>query len=255
MRVKPDYTQGDWQELADGYRATRTFAVLDLAGTSSDVLRSAANAVGIPDRNDPHPHESSIVVVRKTSRPLNDTSALVSVEYEVPTWENSPELVSQEITLDASVDEEKVYFDINSARIAAQYTIAGVGIVTQYPSATIARSRVTATIRKLETTSEGDLLLRSVAYMETVNNAVWFGWPAKTWKVEDLQSRPSKLSGYRAVTYTLVYNPDDWRFLATFIDRGRLPPDAAEGNGFAFFDTRQLTDFSQLPITVPVAPP
>lgn len=253
-RVVPDFTQGEWTEFADGKRAVRTFTVHDLIGTSSAILKQAAEETGIPALGDPHPEDASIVVVDKSSRPMHDASAMVACTYEIPTWRNSPGIVSQEITLDASVSEEKVYFDLNSNRIAAQYTIPGVGITVQYPSATVARSRVTATINKLEQTSEGDLLLRASEFVETVNNALWFNWPAKTWKIEDIQSRPSPRNGWREVTYTLVYNPDDWRFLATFIDRGRLPPNATEGDGFAFFDVRELKDFTLLPITVPAKP-
>jgi len=253
MRVVPDHTQGEWTELADGVRAVRTFTVHELAGVSSAQLKAAAEAVGVPARNDPHPEDSSILMIEKSARPLHDTAALVTCRYEIPTWQNSPETVAQEITIDATVIEEKTYFDyLGTTRISVTYTTGAV--ITQYPSATTAASRVTATIRKVETTSESDLLLRAADFVETVNDAMWFNWPEKTWKLDDLQSRPSRLSGRREVTYVLTYNPRDWRFLATLIDKGRVPPDATEGNGFRRWDTREPKDFTLLPITVPTKP-
>lgn len=253
MRVIPDHTQSEWNEQHDGIKAVRAFSVHDLDGVSSGIIKAAVNAPGVPALEEAHPDEPGIVVIDKTGSPMHDRSVLVRCSYAVPTWDNAPGLVPQLLELDSSVLTEKTYYDINGVRLSATYT--GTVIVTHYPSTEKTLNIVTATIRKVETTSDADLLARSVAYNDSVNDAAWFGWPAKTWRLEDLQVRQSRFAGKREVTYVLSYKPDTWQFLATYIESGRVPPDATEGNGFRRWDIRDLTDFSGLPITVPTMPP
>jgi len=254
MRVIPDNEVGTWTETSDGTVASRTFLVVELAGTASAQIKNAVEAVGVPARGDAHPEDASLVATQKSGSARDESTVLVTVEYEIPTWRNSPESVSQEITLDASVLAEETRFDINDVRLKASYQIPFGPLVEHYPKATRFGSLMTASVLRLETTSASDLLLRSVAYIEHVNNAVWFGWAAKTWKLDDLQVRRSRFAGYQEVTYVLTYNPRTWRFVASYIDSGTVPPDATEGNGFALFDIRELADFSLLPITMPTAP-
>lgn len=255
MRVVPDYEVGSWTETSDGTIASRTFLVVELAGTASAQIKGAVEAVGVPARGDPHPEDATLVAIQKSGSARDESTVLVTVEYEIPTWRNSPETVSQEITLDASVITDETRFDINGVRISAVYDYPVGPIVTHYPKATRAGSLMTASVWALETTSQADLMLRSVAYIEHVNNAAWFGWPEKSWKLDDLQVRRSRFAGYQEVTYVLTYNPRTWRFVASFIDSGTVPPDATEGNGFSTWDIRELADFSLLPITMPTLPP
>ena len=253
MKVTPDFEIGDWEETGDGIRASRTFLVTEIDGApASAQIKAATEAAGVPAKDDAHPEDSSIVVITKRGVARNSREVLVTCEYETPTWRNAPNLVPQEITLDSSIFEEKAWFDINDNRISVTYNVGA--IITQYPSASRSIGLMTATVSRLETTSSSDLLLLGSNYTDAVNDAPWFNWPLKTWKLDDLQVRTSRLAGYREVSYVLTYNPRDWRFFAGFIDRGRVPPDATEGNGYAFFDLRQPRDFSALPITIPTKP-
>lgn len=249
MRIIPDYTVGSWTETSNGIVASRTFLAVEMSGTASAQIKLAVDDPEVPIRGDAHPEDASIVVVQKSGSARDESTVLVTCDYEIPTWRNSPETVSQEIRIDSTVVSEETIFDINGARIQAQY-----GLVTHWPRATRSGSLVTITVSKLQLTSESALVIQAIDFVETINDAVWFGWPAKTWKLDDQQVRLSRFAGYREVQYVLTYNPRDWRFFASYIEIGRVPPDATDGNGFGYFDIRELQPFSSLPITIPTKP-
>lgn len=251
-----DTIGGRYQRNEAGEFDQRVFIVGGVTGAVSDKKRQATLTTGVPQYEDAHPDISGINVIDVDCQPIDRAASQFRVvcKYGVPTWRTSPTLVPQEITLDTTYVEEKTWFDINGVRLEAEFFNPVQGFIQHYPSATRAITRSTATISKLETTSETALFLRSTSYVGTVNDAPWFNWPARTWLFEDLQVRTSRVPGFRECVYTLVYNPETWRFLAEYIEGGRIPPTATEGDGFAYYDIRELTDFSLLPLTIPAMP-
>ena len=248
MAVIENVIDGPWQRDVNGDTTTRTYIVTNQASFDPDTLPGE-----IPVRGTQHPEASELRAIAITITPEANQpqQKRVRVQYATPTLENLPELGGQRIEMDTTIVEERTIEDINGARLSATY-IGPSGIVTHLPSAVRTSVLATATITRMETTTEDQLLLRSIAYVGTVNDAAWFGWPAKTWRVDDLEVRRlTRNDSYRSVRTICTYNPETWRFLATYISRGAVPEDATEGNGFAFYDIRRATDFSTLPITVP----
>ena len=255
MIVTPDGTRSTEQEDFDGVVSERAFTVTELLGPSDQQLSAARTAPGIPAIGDAHPSVAGINCVSKSVSATNDRVAIVMCRYQKPTPDTLPTLGGQLITTDASTVEEETNFDINGDRLIVSYNLGG-SLVDQLPKAGIARALSTLTFTVYEQTSEADISLRNLAYVEHVNNAAWFGWAEKTWRCEDIQSRPYGQSRtWREVTTVLTYNPRTWRWRAEFINKGAAPADATEGFGFATFDIRELADFSLLPVTPPTAPP
>ena len=247
---------GSYAKRAEGESDVRVFLVDAVTGAKSAKRYLATLETGVPAQGEAHPDITGVSCISVISEPAESSASAFYVRcgYGVATWRNAPTMVTQDIRIDTTFIEEKTWFDINDVRLKAVKQPPPT-LVEHYPSATRAITRTSATISKLEltpTSVETDALFRrSIDYVGAVNNAPWFGWEAKTWLCEDMQIRKSNLPGYTEVETVVTYNPDTWRFLAEYIQQGRLPPGSIEGDGFAYFDIRELRNFMLLPFTIP----
>ena len=247
--VTPDHPRSNERDSLDGIVAERAFTVQGLTGASDTILTQARTAPGIPSRGDAHPSLAGIICIEVSAAAVNESMAMVTCRYEQSTPASYPEGGGQFVTVDSTSASETYYFDINDTRLSATYS-GILGSFTHYPSATIDEALVTVTYRRYEQTSEAAIAQLALDYVERVNDLQWAGWAEKTWKVDDIQSRPhGERNQWREVQYVLTYNPRTWMFLSRVVRGGRVPEDSTDGNGFRRQDVRQLADFTQLPFT------
>ena len=248
MAVISRIVDGGWTHDVDGDRTSLTYYVDGQASGDVNTM-----PVEVPRRGDVHPDRSDLMAVSVVTSHVagQPQQFIVRVEYATPSPENSPQLGLQRIELDSTIVEEQTNFDVTGARIFVNWN-SPLGVVSHNPQATTLTNLTTVTVTKTETVSTDDLVRRAARFVGAVNDAVWFGWPAKTWKLDDIEVRKfDEAEVYQQVKYALTYNAKTWRLQVGYTLDGAVAPGATEGDGLKTFDVIKFDDFTLLPIVMP----
>lgn len=242
-----------WEHDVGGPRNTITYlATNEASGNPDDIT-------GIPAWGAQHPTVSTMYVVNRSSSVEAGQPATwrVTVTYAVPTPGELPGVSgvpAQRIQVESTTYEQDTVFDIHGDRIKATW-FNGFAFITQYPTAKQSLSAATVEITTYEAITAAAAALRAIDYVDTVNNAIWYGWSPETWRFEDIQAEPwGEFGQFMEVRHVLTYRADTWRFLSYHVNAGRVPPDATDGNGFARFEVKFGADFSAVPIVMVTKP-
>lgn len=256
------------QDTDAGISLTVTYLVsedeLDSTATPHTRLHSALSATGIPARGAAHPTISGIQVLSRSARPVSsgDQHVEVSVQYGEPQTDSDSALLTTTgvVSFFSSVRQEQTNRDKDGNLMTLSWsgTVEDVHPESFNTSAMTDDKLITASVSR---GSWGAKIVKRIADLATaethyathhmtVNNAVWSGYPVRTWLLTNIEVSGTNTTDLRA-TYTFNYNKDTWDFEAVTRIAGKIPQniDTPSGNGITQKEIYQQSSFASLGVS------
>jgi len=254
--VKAEIRDGTtYNQAFEGNAAAVVYDVSGLRQSGQRMLTEACAAAGIPALGDRHPSDVTLIVRRKSARPLGPDSARVTVEYAPPDpltqepQEDPSQAVHGVIEVGATVQQATTQLDVNGRQITVQHTY-NEGTAQQQTVVTGADVDIYVPQHILRATRRERYSPHDTAkkYVGRINYLGIWGYGAR----ELLSTRISGVSNDGGqsyeVTYEFQYNADTWDATLVYRDQKTgLPPQGLRaGEGIKTVQIYPTISFSGL---------
>ena len=198
-----------------------------------------------------HPSESAAILRTITPESLDTTVVHLKLEYKtdkamIPVYQIGGSVESQQVNEDADGDAIEVWYDYPEdypeQERAGKQEKTGV-IISKFVPRTVLQIVRTEyfDLDGFTPITADQILQRAKNYMGKVNSVAWnvdTVAGVRSWLCTQIVGTTSDYSFSFKVTYTFVYNEDQWKQRVSFIDpnTGKPPPDIALLSGSAYQD-------------------
>lgn len=257
MIVKEDKDGLEISQSSDGYKAVQTYTVTNIPVSGRFPLAQVMGAPKVPKVNDPFGQFDIVVLERIVGTDAKLVNgARVTVKYGLPDSSagvGGAGVATSRTRIEMKVGtiSEKTFFDINNKFLKVKYqgTASFGAILSQIQQAEVQRPVFRFTARRDEAKIP---FAKAELYTGAINSTVYFGFPAKTLLILGVSNSETNKGLSQEVAYEFAFRRKTWKHEANIIIGGRLPSDAAIGNGIEFYDVFEAIDFAGLGISLKI---